>query len=195
MSLPGAPEPCVLVVGVLRGPAVGEPAVLEALTSAFGPIGRGRAEEPFVQSRYYQREMGTGLLRGYLELEGLRDPGELASIKLRCNALEAGLAGVGGRAVNLDPGLLNRTQVVLASGKPAAHRVYLGQGIYAEVELVFEAGVFRPLPWTYPDYREPRAVAFFNDVREGHKRRLRSSGLHTPASVPNGQRPTDNGRA
>lgn len=189
MSRPGAPVPCVLVLGLLRSPTARREAVLAAVAQRFGPVGAATGEEPFVQSRYYHAEMGDGLLRSYVALEGLRDPRELAGLKVAANALEAAWAGPGGRVVNADPGLLNLTQVVLASGKPAAHRVYLGQGIYAEVELIFERGSFRPLPWTYPDYRDPRVIAFFDQVRESHKRRLRSAA----ASFSNGQRTTSNG--
>jgi hypothetical protein len=178
------------VLGLLRSPTVPREELLAALAERFGPVGAATGEEPFVQSRYYEGEMGTGLLRSYVALEGLRDPGEFAGLKLASNALEAAWAGPAGRVVNADPGLLNLTQVVLASGKPAAHRVYLGQGIYAEVELVFERGSFRPLPWTYPDYREARAIGFFNEVREGHKRRLRSAA----APFSHGQRTTSNGQ-
>lgn len=190
MSRPGAPAPCVLVLGLLRSPSVSQEKLLPALAERFGPVGSSSGEEPFAQSRYYDGEMGSGLLRSFRAFEGMRDPGELVRLKLTANALEAAWAGPQGRAVNADPGLLNLTQVVLASGKPAAHRVYLGQGIYAEVELVFERGSFRRLPWTYPDYREPRALAFFNEVREGHRRRLRSAA----ASFSNVQRTTSNGQ-
>ncbi|MEW6489745.1 MAG: DUF4416 family protein [Thermodesulfobacteriota bacterium] len=190
MSRPGVPAPCVLVSGLLRSPSVSPEKLLPELEEQFGPVRASSGEEPFAQSRYYDGEMGSGLLRSFLAFEGVRDPGGLVRLKLAANALEEAWAGPRGREVNFDPGLLNLTQVVLASGKPAAHRAYLGQGIYAEVELVFERGSFRPLPWTYPDYREPRALAFFNEVRDGHKRRLRSAA----ASFSNVQRTTSNGQ-
>ncbi len=169
MSLPGPPEPCLLVVGLLRSPEVDPQAVTGALAARFGEVVQATQEAPFHFSAYYDREMGPGLLRSFLAIGGRRDPGELSALKLATNALEHAWAGPGGRRVNLDPGLLDLNHLVLATGKPAAHRVYLAGGIYAEVELVFERGSFRPLPWTYADYREPGAVEFFNRLREGHR--------------------------
>jgi hypothetical protein len=57
------------------------------------------------------------------------------------------------RRVNLDPGLLSLYNLVLASTKSFAHRIYLRDGIYAEVTLLYQAGKFSPLAWTYPDYQ------------------------------------------
>jgi hypothetical protein len=60
---------------------------------------------------------------------------------------------VGGpRPANLDPGLLSAHNLVLASTKAHAHRVYLSDGIFAEVTLVYRHGMYQPLEWTYPDY-------------------------------------------
>lgn len=195
MSRPLPPAPCTLILGLLRSPGVDRERVASALEEVFGSLEAATGEEPFTQSGYYDREMGGGLLRSFAALRGSREPGELAALKLAANALEGEWAGPAGRAVNIDPGLLTLTQVVLASAKPAAHRVYLGRGIYGEVELVFERGTFRPLPWTYPDYREARAVAFFNGVREVHKRRLRNRALGTLAPSSNRQRTTSNGQS
>jgi hypothetical protein len=177
VSRPSNPAPCTLILGLLRSPGVDRPAVESALAGVFGPLTGATEEETFTHSGYYQQEMGSGLQRSFCAFEGLRDPGELTDLKVAANALEEGWAAAGRRAVNLDPGLVNLTQVVLATGKPAAHRIYVRQGIFAEVELVFERGSFRPLPWTYPDYRESRAIAFFNRVRGEHRRRLRAPAV------------------
>lgn len=169
MSVPRPPEACALTLGVLRAPEVPLKEVVGGVEEHLGPALRWGPEAPFSQSSYYDREMGGAPLRSYACLSGSWDPGRLAEVKHATNALEARWARGGGRSVNLDPGLLNLVQVVLASGKPAAHRVYLGRGIYAEIEYVFERGTFRPLPWTYPDYGEPSTVAFFNRLREEYR--------------------------
>lgn len=70
-----------------------------------------------------------------------------------------------GRRVNIDPGYLDRMKLVLATTKDCSHRIYLGQGIYGDIELMYGSGSFACLEWTYPDYREPFAVEFFNRVR------------------------------
>jgi hypothetical protein len=72
------------------------------------------------------------------------------------------------RSVNIDPGYLDRTKLVLATTKDSSHRIYLGQGIYGDIELMYRSGSFVSLEWTYPDYREAFAIEFFNKVRNAY---------------------------
>lgn len=173
MSVAGPPSPCTLVFGLLRSPSLPPEEVLALLAERFGPVALHSPWEPFRASAYYAAEMGDGLLRAFASFAGLRVPEGLPEWKLAANDLEGRLAREGRRRVNLDPGLLDLTHVVLATGKASGHRVYLGRGVHAELEYLFEGGTFRPVPWTYPDYREPRAVEFFNEVRRRHKAAVR----------------------
>lgn len=61
---------------------------------------------------------------------------------------------------------------MLATTKDQAHRIYVGDGIYAEVTLRFQAGVFEPWPWTYADYREPHVRAFLKQARDFYRQRM-----------------------
>jgi hypothetical protein len=63
-------------------------------------------------------------------------------------------------------------KLVLATTKDRQHRLYLGQGIYAEVTLRFTGGRFVPWEWTYPDYRTPDYLAFFDAVRRRYRQQL-----------------------
>jgi len=56
--------------------------------------------------------------------------------------------------------------LVLATTKDQQHRLYLGQGIYAEVTLAFRSRQWQPLGWTYPDYRRADFQVFFLTCRE-----------------------------
>ena len=69
------------------------------------------------------------------------------------------------RMINLDPGVLTVDHLVLASHKSAGHRLYLGDGVYAELELWYVNGGFEPLPWTYLDYKTKEARVFFEKTR------------------------------
>jgi hypothetical protein len=160
---------------MLRSPVVAAADIERVMAQALGAVVQRTAEVPFTHSDYYRAELGPHLARSFLAFEGLRDPGDLATAKLHTNDLEEQWREDGRRQVNLDPGMLGLGQMVLASCKPAAHRVYLGQGVYGELEYLFERSSFRSLPWTYPDYREPWAIAFFNVVREGHRVALKES--------------------
>jgi len=62
--------------------------------------------------------------------------------------------------------------MVLATTKNYSHRLYLGKGIYAEVTLKYEDGRYKPLPWTYPDYRSEEYMEFFDSIREKYSRQL-----------------------
>lgn len=118
-------------------------------------------------SRYYDDEMGGAVSRAILSFETLRDPGELAQIKLYTNSLEHEIAErTGKRAVNLDPGFVGRGRLTLASTKEAAHRIPLSGGIYAEMTLFYARKAWQTLPWTYMDFQTPAVQAFLSRVRE-----------------------------
>src|SRR5207245_7342599 len=93
----------------------------------------------------------------------------LPEIKNRTIALEHAVAGSSRfaepRPLNLDPGLLQLGKFLLASTKDQAQRIYLADGIFAEVTLRFQFGAFEPWPWTYADYREPLVLDFLNQGR------------------------------
>jgi hypothetical protein len=63
--------------------------------------------------------------------------------------------------------------MVLASTKNHAHRLYLGEGVFAEGTLTYQRGCFRPWPWTYPDYASDIYCALFNEIRKRYKAQLR----------------------
>jgi hypothetical protein len=105
--------------------------------------------------------------------ERLVDPGTLAAIKLRTNELEMQWAEVDKRKVNLDCGYVSMAKLVLATTKNHGHRIYLGNGIYAEVTLRYRDGVFQPWPWTYPDYATPQYCALFDEIRRIYVAQLR----------------------
>lgn len=115
---------------------------------------------------YYGPEMGSGLVKQLLVFLRPRAVADLPRIKLASNALEqVHCRGDGGRTLNLDPGYLTLSRLVLASTKDHAHRLYLGQGIFGELTLQYHSGSYRPLAWTYPDYSDEAMLAFLNGLR------------------------------
>jgi Domain of unknown function (DUF4416) len=101
------------------------------------------------------------------------DPADLADVKRATNGIEDAFREDGDRKLNLDPGLLNLSRFVLATTKDHAHRIPLRDGIYAEVTLVFAHGEFRPLPWTYPDFRSEPVRAALKEIRGRYHARIR----------------------
>jgi hypothetical protein len=127
---------------------------------------RGRSPDlPFDFTDYYQAEMGPGLVRRWVEVAGMVMPDRLADLKLAAGRMEQEIAVAGRRRVNLDPGLLSLHSFVLATTKDFAHRIYLRDGIYAELTLLYRSGGFEPMEWTYPDYRTAACLTFLAACR------------------------------
>lgn len=166
MSRPCEPAPVMLIAGILRAPQVARAEVHARLEAAFGALADVSEETPFTHTPYYQEEMGEGLLREYVAFEELIEPGRLVEMKLLTNKIEAEWSVGGRRRANIDPGLLTDHNLILATGKDYAHRIYLRDGIYAEVTLYAHGGGLSALPWTYPDYREAATIAFFEKQRQ-----------------------------
>jgi Domain of unknown function (DUF4416) len=151
----------------------------ERLEAIFGPVGLASSLFDFNQTGYYQRTMGSDLRKQFLVFQKLVAPDWLPGVKLRTNALEVDLAAQviypEERPVNLDPGLLSLGKFLLATTKDQAHRIYLLDGIFAEVTLHFQMGVWEPWPWTYADYRTEQVCNFLVQARDYYRERLRLS--------------------
>ncbi len=133
---------------------------------------------PFEHTSYYAREFGPRLVRRVWAFARLIDPGDLAAIKTRTNALEWQLAAAGKRRVNLDSGYVSLSKLVLATTKNHGHRIYIGRtpaavGIYAEVTLQYRRKAFRAWECTYPDYATPEYCTLFEKIRAIYVNQLR----------------------
>ena len=128
----------------------------------------------FDSTDYYQEEMGSGLYRIFLSLKGLYPVEQSVSLKNETNSWENEWKEAGKRTLNLDPGYLDLHKVVLLSGKEGPQKIYLGGGIWSDLNLIRKAGRFEALPWTFPDLRESRYHSFFERVRENLKLDLKS---------------------
>ena len=173
------PQPVKLLIGILAADEPSLGAARDRLPTELGAIDLISAIWPFDQTGYYRDQMGPKILRQFVTLEHLIDPGALADIKHQTNRIEQALANTLAlsfpRPVNLDPGIIEPSKLVLATTKNYAHRIYIGKKMYAEVTLVFDKGAWCPLPYTYPDYRQPSYGAFFSQVREKLLRQLKSA--------------------
>lgn len=160
-SIFGADEACLRRAGSL-------------LVQEFGPLDYRSELLSFTHTDYYTPEFGAPLARMIVAFEQLVDPVLLPAIKHRTNELEWADSTQGHRWVNIDPGYVSLSKLVLATTKDHAHRIYLSDGIYAEVTLRYQGGTFRPWPWTYPDYASPPYIAIFNHIRAQYHRQLRA---------------------
>ena len=128
----------------------------------------------FDSTDYYQEEMGSGLYRIFLSLKGLYPVEQSVSLKNETNSWENEWKEAGNRTLNLDPGYLDLHKVLLLSSKEGPQKIYLGGGIWADLNLIRKVGRFEVLPWTFPDLRKSRYHLFFERVRENFKLDLKS---------------------
>ena len=171
-----SPGSVKLICGVLAGRPQWLERAEEVMEARWGPVDLAGEVWPFHWSRYYEAQMGPGLLRRLYSFRDLIAPDAIADIKLASNGMERALAqelaGAPQRPVNLDPGYVTRAKLVLATTKDYSHRTYLRAGIYAEVTLRWRNGAFQPWDWTYPDYRSDAYREFFARVRNLYTRQL-----------------------
>ncbi len=123
-------------------------------------------------SPYYRDELGWPLSRKFIFFDNVIDPGTLADIKVRTNEIEESFAINDKRRINLDPGYFTLSKIVLASTKNYAHRIYLQKGIYGEITLYFEDGIFKPHLFTYRDFQEKSCLDIFMQARALFKQKL-----------------------
>jgi len=164
------PRPVKLIIGILAA----DPKCLDAAVSAvalkLGKIDLLSDVWPFDQTDYYKDQTGEHILRQFVSIDRLISPGRLAKLKLKTNKLEQKLAEEllldVHRPVNLDPGIIEPSKLILATTKNYSHRIYIGKNMYAEVTLIFDKGQWRPFDYTYPDYKQPCYLEFFEKVRK-----------------------------
>lgn len=147
----------------------------KAVEDIVAAYGHGDSESPLIDfnfTAYYQPEMGTFLKRRFISLERLFLPEFLAEMKNFTIDVEKNYSLEGKRIVNIDPGYLTCAKLVLATTKDFAHRIYLRDGIFAEVTLLGKEKEWIALPWTYPDYRTPAYQDYFLKVKSIYKKQI-----------------------
>lgn len=177
------PPPVKLFFALMSGDEALFQECEKELEKEFGAVDmRGERYDFDPMTDYYEPEFGKGLKKQILAVGELVAPDRLAEIKLRTNRMEEELARERdpdaqgpNRVVNIDPGYLNHSKVVLATTKDHAHRIYMGRGIFEEVTLNYRRvpARYEPHPWTYRDYRDPARVVFFGRLRAAYEEQLK----------------------
>lgn len=139
---------------------------VEELVKKFGAIDCESEAFAFDFTDYYAEEMGQKLFKKFLSFRDLINREELADIKVFTNELEKKLSKEGKRQVNIDPGYVTAHNLVLATRKESQHRIYLRDGVFAEVTLALKKNGCIYFDWTYPDYRTKLACDFLLKVRD-----------------------------
>ncbi|RMD90947.1 MAG: DUF4416 family protein [Calditrichaeota bacterium] len=173
MAIPMEPPKSYLLVSILYSPMVDPREPREELVKLFGEEDVVVGPWNFDHTNYYEKEMGKDLNKVFLSFENLISSEQLVEIKLFCIELEEQFSYKNRRRVNIDPGYLELSKLVLASTKNYDHRIHLGKGVYGDVQLRFRGGQFVTNPWTYPDYQTSLTMEFFTRVRQKYHDQLK----------------------
>jgi len=147
------------------------------LVELFGHVDHRSPLFEFKYTDYYEKQMGKNLKRKFLSFRKLLTPEKLSKIKLRTNQLEEEIKQEfkeNFRVVNLDPGYLTPSALVIATAKDFSHRLPLQYGIYAHLEFLFTKQGIKVLDWTYPDFKTEEYQGFFLEARRIYLEQLRA---------------------
>ena len=143
----------------------------ERIKKDFGNIITQTEEYTTNYSKYYEKEMGKNLVKKFIVIDKIINKEELVKLKKYSQMLEKELSISDNRSINIDPLYLDLDQVVVATSKYRGNRIYLGENVFAELELWYHHKSFQPFLWTYLDYKDK--IEFFNKIRKLYKSKVR----------------------
>ena len=140
------------------------------LSDRFGEVILYLDAGDFKHSQYYKEEMGDHLSRQFIAIKPPFHEELLPEAKRFARTLEWRFCRESNkdkihRRINIDPGFVSLSKVVLSTSKNYSHRIYLADGVYAEVTLIFRDRVWKTLEWTYPDYTTQQVKQFLLNCR------------------------------
>lgn len=149
------------------------------IEQTWGRIAHQTEPAPFPAGGFYEAAMGTGLSKTLVALSDVCDPSALADWKLETNQWELEYTQQANhpesRPLNLDPGYVTQAKLVLATTKDRDHRIYLRDGIFAEVTINYVGKQWVHHRWTYPDYRGEQVAGFAGKCRQQVRAHLRET--------------------
>ncbi len=132
---------------------------------------------PFDFTDYYEPEMGAPLFRTFLSLSDIGPADRIIKIKKACLKLETHFSKEGRRKINLDPGYIDLYKLVLVSEKYMGHKIYIGEGICADMVLLLGKKKVTPFRWTFPDFKSGRYDNYILALRQNYLRELKNEGI------------------
>jgi hypothetical protein len=172
MGKPEQPALALLFAGILYNDDNCLNAAKKTLIENYGNCVLETPSFSWNYSDYYNKEFGNNIMRTFMFFEKLISPEQIIDIKLQTNQMEESFSEKGKRKVNIDPGYLTLSNIVLATTKNYSHRIYLGKGIYGEVTLIYKNNTYSPYIFTYQDYQDAKSIEMFLEARKYLKRML-----------------------
>ncbi|TWU01119.1 DUF4416 family protein [Stieleria varia] len=178
-------EPVIRICAVISRYAEVRQWAIERITDRWGQLVLISHDFPFTAGGFYDAQMGRDLRKVMVACRQPCQPDGLAEWKLETNAWEREFAEQSqhpgaqypeSRPLNLDPGYVTQAKLVLATTKDRDHRLYLHDGIFAEVTLNYTAKQWVSHRWTYPDYRTDEMKAFAQQCRDHLREHIQATG-------------------
>lgn len=167
-------EPVVRICAVITRHEDARQWAIDRLTHTWGDALMVTEPIPFEAGGYYTSSMGENLQKVMVAIDDIVDPSELPDWKHETNLWEKEFAAASShpeeRPLNLDPGYVTQAKLVLATTKDRDHRIYLRDGMFAEVTLTYVGKKWGHHRWTYPSYRCDEVARFTHQCR-GHLRK------------------------
>jgi hypothetical protein len=141
---------------------------MKLLQDKFGEIlGMGEIFSVTEFTSYYVKEFGENLKKQFILFKEPVRAEKFYQAKIWSNKVEQKIQEPENdkRFVNIDPGYLEASKFVLFSSKDFSHRIYQGEGIFAEVTMLFMHGKFHKMGWTYEDYWHETNRNFLKKMR------------------------------
>ncbi|MCX8084164.1 MAG: DUF4416 family protein [Calditerrivibrio sp.] len=158
------PRNVILFNAVMYNSALGDH--LEKLKDIFGEIIDQTDHFSFDHTDYYNKEFGEDLRKFFVLHRLFIQPDRIVEMKLKAIQLEEQYKKEGRRTINIDPGYVAIEKVVAASTKNFTHRIYMGKGIYADLQLSRRGNRYEPHSWTFEDYKKKDVLELFERARK-----------------------------
>ncbi|MBT6772491.1 DUF4416 family protein, partial [archaeon] len=150
MSVPKQPKNANLIISLMYRDEKVYNEVLEILIKEFGEIKKQTEVFDFNFTKFYEEEFGKELKKIYLIFDQIQMV-DIVKIKHYCFQIEMKYSQIGQRFINIDCGYVTKNSFVLASFKERAHRIFVGDGVYVDLQLVKENKEWKSFKWTFPD--------------------------------------------
>jgi hypothetical protein len=174
-----------LVLGIIaQRPCFESPeyhSLLKHLSAHFGRIDRIiKQEYLFSAPLSYETESGRGLHTEIVVLEKIGSFWDCLRLKKFSENIELELSINGQRKYNINPGILCRKGLYLASHKTSPRREYLAANVWVEKQYRNGENGLTTMKNTFPEYRERTALSLLNELTRANK------AMHsTDLAVPN----------
>jgi hypothetical protein len=145
------------------------PKIDKILSDTFSKIELVSDIYDFNHSDYYNPEMGDLIFKYFISFDLLINKEDLPNVKKETISIEDEFLierkGSICRNINIDPGYLTHSKVIVSTSKNYSHRIHLKDGVFAELTYIISKEGWKPLEWTYPDYRSNLVIDYFTRLR------------------------------